>query len=190
MIHLYTGEGKGKTTAAIGLSVRAAGRDFRVYFTQFMKGNDTGELHTLKKLPNVTLLRSEKNFGFYSSMSEENKAELTRIHNEILDRLTTAVENGDCDLIVMDELTYPVKWGLLDEDRLRRLLCLAGGLRHAETKENPGADSCGRSGDVELVITGRDAAEFLVEAADYVTEMKCVRHPYEKGIRARRGIEF
>lgn len=190
MIHLYTGEGKGKTTAAIGLSVRAAGRELRVYFTQFMKGNDTGELHSLKKLPNVTLLRSEKNFGFYSSMSEEDKAELTCIHNEILDRLTTVVENGECDLIVMDELTYPVKWGLLDVDKLRRLLCLAGGSGHAETGEDLSAGSGGRTETVELVITGRDAAEFLLEAADYVTEMKCVRHPYEKGIRARRGIEF
>ena len=75
MLHLYTGEGKGKTTAAIGLSVRAAGRGFSVYFTQFMKGNDTGELYILKRLPEVKILRSEKNFGFFKRMSEEDKAD-------------------------------------------------------------------------------------------------------------------
>lgn len=183
MIHLYTGEGKGKTTAAIGLSVRAAGRGLRVYFTQFMKGNDTGELYSLKQLPDVTILRSEKNFGFYSKMSEADKAELTEIHNQILDRLTEAVQSGDCDLIVMDELTYPVKWGLLDADKLKKLLAVA------DDAQSDGI--CGEAGgNMEIVMTGRDAADFLMDAADYITEMKCVRHPYEKGIHARRGIEF
>ncbi len=68
MIHLYTGEGKGKTTAAIGLCIRATGRNFHVCFSQFMKGNDTGELHVLKNIPNITIFRSEKNFPFYHEM--------------------------------------------------------------------------------------------------------------------------
>ncbi|MBP3204363.1 MAG: cob(I)yrinic acid a,c-diamide adenosyltransferase, partial [Lachnospiraceae bacterium] len=79
MIHLYTGEGKGKTTAAVGLAVRAAGQDIPVLFAQFMKGNDTGELHVLKELQQVRILRSEKNFGFYKQMSEADKQELREI---------------------------------------------------------------------------------------------------------------
>lgn len=75
MIHLYTGEGKGKTTAAIGLCIRAAGRGHCVCFSQFMKGNDTGELYVLESLPNVEILRSGKNYGFYASMSEADKEE-------------------------------------------------------------------------------------------------------------------
>lgn len=173
MIHLYTGSGKGKTTAAVGLAVRAAGRDFRIIFAQFMKGNDTGELHVLKNIPLVTILRSEKNFGFYSQMSETDKGELTEIHNEILDRILNTVEEGGCDLVVLDEITYPVKWGLLDKEKLERLFALAGAGRF-----------------VEIVMTGRDAAEFLRERADYVTEMQALRHPYEKGVTARRGIEY
>lgn len=174
MIHLYTGDGKGKTTAAVGQAVRAAGRDFRVIFAQFMKGNDTGELSVLEKIPSVTILRSPRNFGFYSRMSREDKAELTEIHNEILKRILETVENGGCDLVVLDEITYPVSWGLLDRSRLERLLALAG-----EGEASP-----------ELVMTGRDGAEFLWDSADYITEMKALRHPYEKGVTARRGIEY
>lgn len=175
MIHLYTGEGKGKTTAAIGLCIRAAGRGYSVFFSQFMKGNDTGELHVLESLPNVEILRSRKNYGFYASMSEADKEELTEVHNSILDSLLEKAGSGACRMVIMDELTYPVKWGLLDRDKLEALLEL-------------GKD--GGAGNVEIVITGRDAKDFLKDAADYITHMECVRHPYEKGVTAREGIEF
>ncbi len=169
MIHLYTGNGKGKTTAAIGLAVRAAGNGMSVIFAQFMKGGDTGELHSLTKLEQVRICRSPRDFGFYGSLSEQDKRELTQIHNELLDTLLSEAESGTCKMMVLDEITYPVKWALLDQDKLRRLL------------------DCKNA---ELVFTGRDAADFLLDAADYVTEMRCVRHPYEKGVAARRGIEY
>lgn len=175
MIHLYTGDGKGKTTAAIGLCMRAAGWNRQVCFAQFMKGNDTGELHVLKNLPEVTILRSEKNFGFYSSMSESDKEELTEMHNCILDRILELVESGNCQLVILDEITYPVNWGLLDREKLKRLLMFG----------QQGTDQ-----EIELVLTGRSAETFLSDRADYITEMKCVRHPYKKGTEARKGIEF
>lgn len=175
MIHLYTGEGKGKTTAAIGLCIRAVGRGLPVCFSQFMKGNDTGELHVLRELPGVEILRSNKNFGFYASMSEADKEELTAIHNGILDRLLERAGSGAYRMIVMDELTYPVKWGLLDGDKLQTLLDM--GKMDSPQK-------------TEIVITGRDAAGFLRDAADYITRMESERHPYEQGIPAREGIEF
>lgn len=169
MIHLYTGDGKGKTTAAIGLAVRAAGCGMPVIFAQFMKGRDTGELHILEDMKNVQLMRSVQDFGFYSSMSDEDKEKLTEIHNRILDNILGIVNSGRCFLVVLDEITYPVKWGLLDVEKLKKLLTCEG---------------------LELVCTGRDAAPFLQEAADYITEMKCVRHPFEKGVAARRGVEY
>ncbi len=175
MIHLYTGNGKGKTTAAIGLGIRAAGWSLQVCFAQFMKGNDTGELHVLNNLPGITILRSEKDFGFYRSMSESDKEELTEIHNRILDRILESVESGNCHMVILDEITYPVHWGLLDMEKLRRLLAFG----------KQGADQ-----EIELVLTGRNAEDFLSNTADYVTEMKCVRHPYEGGMGARKGIEF
>lgn len=175
MIHLYTGDGKGKTSAAIGLCIRAAGWERRICFAQFMKGNDTGELRVLERLPQVTILRSQKNFGFYHAMSENDKGELAAIHNEILDRLLEMAENRTCDLIVLDEVTYPVKWELLSMEKLQRLLDFGKG------EPNEG---------IELALTGRDAEKVLRDAADYITEMKCVRHPFEKGVKARKGIEF
>lgn len=175
MIHLYTGEGKGKTTAAIGLCVRAAGRGFRVCFAQFMKGNDTGELYVLKNLPGVTILRSEKNFGFYSTLTPQDKEELTDIHNHILDELLQGVQDKAYDMIILDEVTYPVKWRLLDREKIRRLL-------------NAGKGE-GTEG-IELVLTGRDAEDFMKIKADYITQMGCIRHPYARGIIAREGIEY
>lgn len=172
MVHLYTGEGKGKTTAAIGICIRASGWGLPVCFAQFMKGNDTGELHVLEKLPGVTILRSEKNFGFYHSMSETSKEELAKTHNCILDKLLRMAETEMCRMIILDEVTYPVKWGLFDLEKLKRLL------------------DFGKGDKLEIVLTGRDAGDFLREAADYLTEMGCVRHPYEKGVGARKGIEF
>lgn len=170
MIHLYTGDGKGKTTAATGLCVRAAGSGMRVIFSQFMKGNDTGELHVLGAVANVRILRSDRQFGFYKTLNDQEKAELRRIHNGLLDEIWEAVQRRECDMVILDEITYPVNWGLLDVSKVERLL---------------------RAPDApELVLTGRNPADFLVECADYITEMRAVRHPFEKGIAARKGIEY
>lgn len=169
MIHLYTGEGKGKTTAAVGLAVRAAGNGFGVIFAQFMKGNPSGELTILESLPQVKILRNEINFGFYKNMSEEDKQKLTKIHNEILEQLISLVAEGNVKMVVLDEITHAVKYHLIEVEQLKKLLAAP---------------------EVEFVLTGRDAADFLVEICDYVTEMKCERHPYQKGIPARRGIEY
>lgn len=172
MIHLYTGDGKGKTTAAAGLAVRAAGSGMRVIFSQFMKGSETGELHVLERLPEVEILRSPKNFGFYKTLTEGEKEELTRIHDGILEKLLEAMRGHKCDMVILDEITYPVNWKLLDVSKLQELVELAG------------------AQGVELVLTGRNPASFLVDCADYVTEMRAVRHPFEKGVTARRGIEY
>lgn len=189
-IHLYCGDGKGKTTAAIGLSIRAAGAGKRVLFSQFMKGGSSSELSILEMLPNVRIMRSEKEFPFYMSMTEEQKQEQTEIHDAMLDCIISLVkhenreyteaiqviEDPTCDVwwpdvIIMDEVTYPYNWGLLNRERFDELLqCVKG--------------------SVELVMTGRDPADEFVAVADYVTEMKKQKHPYEKGITARVGIEL
>ena len=199
MIQLYTGEGKGKTTAAVGQAVRAAGNGYPVAFAQFMKGRETGEVRLVSAQPRIQVLRSEKDFGFYSSMSGGQKAELTRIHNGILERLIGFAREHSVFMIVLDEITYPVNWGLIDRNRLNDLLAYAQrplplrleageageGLR---PQEGDALGPCWE--EPELVLTGRDPAPFLLDSADYVTRMECVRHPYEKGVRARRGIEF
>ena len=171
MIQLYTGDGKGKTTAAIGQAVRAAGAGYQVIFAQFMKGNDSSELRSLKQLKEVRILRSDKEFGFYHTLSEEEKTELTKIHDTILDEVLQAIVQEACDMVILDEITYPVSWGLCDSEKLKRILAFSDEKR-------------------ELILTGRNAAPFLAECADYITQMQCVRHPFEKGVSARRGIEL
>lgn len=171
MIHLYTGDGKGKTTAAVGQAIRAAGAGYEVIFSQFMKGNDSGELHSMQQIKNIRILRSRQEFGFYHTLSTGEKEELCKIHNEILDELIKAAKERTCRIIILDEVTYPVNWELLDKGKLQELLSYSGE-------------------DMEFVMTGRGAADFLTDSADYITEMKALRHPYAKGLVARRGIEY
>lgn len=169
MIHLYIGDGKGKTTAAIGLAVRASGNGMKVLFSQFMKGNGTGEIYSLEMIPNIKILRNDKQYGFYKNLAEEEKQEMAIIHNQIMDKLLEAVHCGQAQMIILDEITYPVEWNLVDVNKLKMLL---------------------QSESVEFVLTGRNPVGFLLDCADYITEMRKVRHPYEKGIKARAGIEY
>lgn len=171
LVHVYCGDGKGKTTAAAGLAVRAAGSGKNVIFAQFMKGNDSGELTAMKQLPGIEIIRNSKNYGFYHQMSSQDKEAITEEHNRMLAGITERINRGKCDMLILDEFTYPYCYGLIDRIRVKQLV-----------KNRPAA--------VEVVITGREPAEIFLELADYITEMKCIRHPYDKGIPARRGIEY
>ncbi|MFI3236996.1 MAG: cob(I)yrinic acid a,c-diamide adenosyltransferase [Lachnospiraceae bacterium] len=168
--HIYTGEGKGKTTAAIGLTIRAIGRDKKVIFSQFMKGRSSGERCVLEELAGVQTYFLEHDFGFYFQMSQEDKEELTRQHDEILHAILEQIHQGACDLLVMDEVVYAYKYKLMDLSLFEEIYLNAKG--------------------VEIVLTGRDPDEKLLEHADYITEMNPVKHPMEQGIGAREGIEY
>lgn len=171
LIHLYYGDGKGKTTAAAGLAVRAAGAGKRVAFAQFMKSRDTGEIKSLQSIENITIMRNEKQFPFYKKMTSAQKEEQTSIHNRILDAIIKAARNQEYDLIIFDEITYPYQWELMDNEKFRDFLL-------------------SEHGRIEIVCTGRNPDAFFLECADYITEMKCIRHPYTKGVQAREGIEY
>ena len=190
-IHVYCGDGKGKTTAAIGLAIRAAGAGKQGLFSQFMKGGQSSELQILKEILGIRLMRSEKEFPFYEYMSAEQKQELTDIHNGMLQKMTESLDAGSRfvsdrsvsnssadneavwhpDVIIMDEITYPYNWEMLDRSLFQEFLTQA-------------------KGRVELVLTGRNPAEEILQAADYITEMRKIRHPYDQGIPARIGIEL
>ncbi len=171
LIHIYTGNGKGKTTASIGLAVRAAGCGKKVVFVQFFKGRDCGELHSFEELPNVTVIRHSSSHGFYKNMSDEEK-ELVRLeHDRFLSEALEKVKNGECDLLVLDEVISAYVHGMLDCAAVDELLS-------------------NKPEELELVLTGRNAPESFIEAADYVTEMKKIKHPFDKGIPARKGVEF
>ncbi|MDP3447624.1 MAG: cob(I)yrinic acid a,c-diamide adenosyltransferase [Eubacteriales bacterium] len=169
MIHIYCGDGKGKTTAALGLICRHVGCGGKAVLAQFLKSLPTGELATLKTL-GVPVYRNELPHGFFPNMSEEMREKVREMHDSTLAEVTQLARANMCSLLVLDELFAALSLGLIDREAVLALLD-----EHGET---------------ELVITGRDPEEALLARADYVTEMKLVKHPYEKGVLARKGIEF
>ncbi|HIZ43673.1 MAG TPA: cob(I)yrinic acid a,c-diamide adenosyltransferase [Firmicutes bacterium] len=174
LIQIYCGDGKGKTTAAIGQAVRSAGAGLSVIFSRFLKTEDSGELAILKEVPGITMVPCRKSFGFFFQMTEAEKQEAAQVYQEVLDRAVSlaseAAGEGDT-LLVMDEIIATYRYGLVDREKLTAFL--------RDKPEN-----------LEVVMTGRDPAQELVSLADYVSEIKKIKHPFDRGICARRGIEF
>lgn len=171
LIHVYCGDGKGKTTAAAGLALRAAGCGKKVLFVQFMKGNESGEIAAMKQIEDIRVIRNTKRYPFYNQMSEEDKVQITKEHNDILNQVLESIKSKECDILILDEITYPYHFNLIDKEVIEEII---------KSKDHL----------FELVLTGRDPNKLFIEHADYITEMKCIRHPYEKGIAARKGIEY
>lgn len=199
MIQLYTGDGKGKTTAAVGQAVRAVGSGYRVMFCQFMKGGETGELEVLKELSQVEIYRCEREFPFFNAMTDRDKEEITEIHNAIIRNIIRRFDglnntgnisvngSGAVGLMaVLDEITYPLNWGLIDVSLFKDLVGKMKALYNGRSGDS-GEESLSR---IELVLTGREPDRFILENADYITEMKKLRHPFDWGIQARKGIEY
>ncbi len=167
MIHIYCGDGKGKTTAAVGLAVRMAGYGKRVLFVQFMKGSYTGELEMLSARENIKVMRCDKNYGFFRSMTDEDKGNIIKCHNANLKYIQWNMK--DFDMIVLDEVFSAYNYGLADRELIRDIV-----------------EGC----ESELVLTGRDPSEWFVSRADYISQIKNVRHPFERGVKAREGVEY
>lgn len=169
LIQVYTGDGKGKTTAALGLALRAAGHGLRTYIGQFMKGQDYGELEGARLLsPYLTIEQyGRPTFVHVRQATPED----VRLAQEGLDRARAAMLSGHYDIVVLDEICVALHFELLTLPEV--LLFLEQKPEH-----------------VELVLTGRRAPPELVERADLVTEMREVKHPYNEGVPARKGIEY
>ena len=171
MLHLYCGEGKGKTTAAFGLALRAAGWGVPVVIAQFLKGEDSGERRALEGRPNVLLLPVPRQMKFLSAMSREERRREDERQNALFQAAWQAVpDQGPC-LLVLDELCALLTAGILSQELVLRYL-----------------DQC--RPEVEVVITGREPPSGVIERADYMTEMRKLRHPYDRGVKARQGIEW
>lgn len=171
LIHIYCGDGKGKTTAALGLAIRAAGSGMKIHIVQFLKGNKTSELESLAEISNITIARPQKNYGFTFSMSDSDRAELTRCHNALLNEAFDKINSGNIQLLILDEFFAAYNNNLIDHTLAEKIVF--------EKPEMP-----------ELVLTGRNPSEKFLNAADYVSEIKAVKHPFIKGISARKGIEY
>ncbi|MEG2119506.1 MAG: cob(I)yrinic acid a,c-diamide adenosyltransferase [Pseudoflavonifractor sp.] len=168
-MHIYCGDGKGKTTCAFGLALRACGRGKKVLVAQFLKSSDSGERDGLALLPGATLLPVPEQIKFTFAMDEAERRAAAADCVALLDRVAALA--GGYDLILLDECCGAVNTGLLPVDRLTEFL-----------------DS--RPAGAEVILTGRDPVPELVVRADYITEMKKIRHPYDKGVPARKGIEW
>lgn len=170
MIHVYWGDGKGKTTAAMGLALRCAGRGRRVVIAQFLKGADTGERLALKSFPNVTLLPVPEKLPFLWDMSDGERQAVAKQCEILLAQAEEALSVG-CDLLVLDEICAAVRTGLTPADLVTALLDRV-------------------PDETDVVLTGRDPLPEWLQRADYSTELSSRCHPYEQGLAAREGIEY
>ncbi|MBI4289218.1 MAG: cob(I)yrinic acid a,c-diamide adenosyltransferase [Chloroflexi bacterium] len=166
IIQVYTGDGKGKTTAALGLAIRASGQGLRVLFVQFVKGRISGEHRFLEQCRAFKLVKLNQGDSF-----SQSRQELTAVARESLAFAEKELLSGRYDLIVLDEVLVAVHMGLVSEEAVLTLI----------DKKPPAT---------ELVLTGRDAPEGVLQRADLVTEMKAIKHPHQKGLPARPGIEY
>ena len=167
-IHVYTGPGKGKTTAALGLGLRAAGAGFRVHMIQFMKGRRYSELDSIENLANFTFSQH----GRDEFVSKENPEQIDiDLAQEGFTYAKDITKSSKYDLVILDELNVAVDYNLIALDEVIELI---------EQKPEK----------LELVLTGRDAHPEIIKIADLVTEMLEIKHPYQQGVTGRKGIDF
>ena len=167
-VHVYTGDGKGKTTAALGLALRAAGAGMNVFIAQFAKARTCSEHKALERFSDLVTIRRYGSGRFIGDRPTESDKAATR---QGIEEARSALLSGAYQMVILDEANVATKLGLLPVEALVALI--------AE-----------RPADVELVITGRGADASVIEAADLVTEMRAVKHYHERGVQARPGIEL
>lgn len=171
LIHIYTGTGKGKTTAALGLCFRAAGWGIRSAFIQFMKAQETGEIHASAKFPGTMVFEQFGSTGFIRDKNSPVYMEHMAAAKEGLNRAREILTEKRFSIVVLDEILTLPHFGLAAVNTIEELLDI-------------------KPREVELILTGRGAAQELIDRADLVTEMKEIKHYFSTGLIARKGIEF
>ena len=172
LVHIYTGEGKGKTTAAVGLGIRACGRGKKVLMIQFLKGSQTGEMFIIEKLkPDFELYRQNELKKFTWDLNQQGLKEIKKHVGDIFQYASNEAMSGNRDMIILDEIIVAITSGFISMEEVLDFI-----------KNKPAG--------LELVMTGRYAPAEMIRIADYVSEIKAVKHPYSVGITAREGIEF
>ncbi len=171
MIHVYYGDGKGKTTSAVGLAARAAGSNLKVLFVQFLKTEFSGERHVLSHTENVSLTFCPIELKFTFEMNDKEKQQASKIFRDIFDASVTKALTERYDMVVLDEIFDIINCDMVGESEVFEFIANA-------------------PKSMEIVMTGHNPPERFIEIADYVTEFKKIKHPYDKGIIGRKGIEF
>ena len=168
IVHVYTGPGKGKTTAALGLGLRAAGAGFKVHMLQFMKGRRYSEIGSIEKISNFTISQHGRDEFVSKEKPEQIDIDMAK---EGFEQAKKIVKNDEHDMIILDEINVAVDYNLIPVDDVLKLI-----------EEKPEK--------LELVLTGRAAHPEIVKVADLVTEMLEIKHPYQQGVIGRKGIDF
>lgn len=179
MVHVIFGNGKGKTTSSIGSAVRASGSGMQVLFVQFMKQDDTSEIQALSSFSGIECVFPKDRYQLFEELNDTRMEELQKAHTQVLERLQQEylckcfVSNSNQRklMVVLDEAVSACSMGLLSEERLRQFI--------EENRDK-----------AEIILTGHEPKEWMLEMADYVSEIVARKHPYEKGVKARRGIEY
>jgi cob(I)alamin adenosyltransferase len=171
LIHIYCGDGKGKTTAAFGLVLRAVGQNKKILVCQLLKDGKSGEILALRGMRQVEIIEGFNYTGFVNPKNEKDLKEVKGQQQKKLCLVMDKMERGAYDLVVIDELCTALSLGVIDEK-----------LAEALIEKKPFY--------TELVFTGRSPTLKLMESADYISEISCIKHPYQKGVPARKGIEW
>lgn len=171
MLHIYYGNGKGKTTAAVGLAIRAAGQGLNVLFVQFLKSEDTGERYLMREIENIDLTPCPLSIDFTYNMTEPQKAQTGKVFKELFDNSVKLALTRKYDMLILDEIFSAIQAGMLTESQLAAFL--------ADAPKN-----------LEIVLTGHNPSKHILDMGDYVSHIIKERHPYDKGLNARKGIEF
>lgn len=170
-VQIYTGNGKGKTTAAMGLALRAAGHGYAVKIVQFLKGGETGELHSIECLESVELLRVTDANKYVWKLNDEEKRAMQQNSHQMIERIISWFENDEIDILILDEVMAAIKYDIVSLSDVLKLL-----EKRPET--------------IEVIMTGRDAPCELCDCADLISEINDKKHYFEAGVPARKGIEF
>ncbi|MEI7885657.1 MAG: cob(I)yrinic acid a,c-diamide adenosyltransferase [Clostridia bacterium] len=171
LIHIYHGDGKGKTSAAIGLALRAAGHSMKVLLVQFLKAMDSGEIKMLEEIPCIEVLRGAESKKFFWQMTVAEKELAKNAAALEFQQLIKKIHYGTYQLLILDEVLDAVDIGFLSESELVAFLA-------------------GKPLGLEVVLTGRNPSQTLLTMADYITYVQKIKHPYDQDIAARRGVEF
>lgn len=171
LIHIYTGNGKGKTTASVGLAVRAHAHGLQVMFVQFLKNGLSGEIGILRQLQNIRVYSGQADMKFSNQMDEDDKSRAKALHEHFFQTAVAAVRKGEVDVLIFDEVFGAIATQLLDTDEVYEFV---------RTKP----------ANLEVILTGRNPEQRFLDLADYISNIQCLAHPFEKGILAREGIDY
>ena len=172
LIHIYYGNGKGKTTAAIGQCIRAAGAKKKILIYQFLKNGSSNEYKILKNIPNINFAKNNINkINFVSNMSNKEKENLKEKYNEDLDKVFDYIKHNNVDVLFFDEILHAIYYGFIELNKVIWFL------------EN-------RPKNLEIIMTGWKLFNDAYLYADYMTHFEKIKHPYDRGITARKGIEY